>query len=92
MNIRLFIKIFLCLFIFGFMLYRYLERQNNITELRLQIPSLEMVLNNLLENNVGLQFVIDHFESPDHLMELRKLPDYSHLEYIQENELIDLSE
>lgn len=88
----LFIKIFLCLFILGLMLYTYLDRQNSITELRLQIPSLEVKLNNLLEDNVGLQFIIDHFESPENLMELIKLPDYSHLKYIQENEFIDLSE
>lgn len=91
MNIRLFIKIFLCLFIFGLMLYRYLDRQNTITELRLQIPALEINLSSLLEENVDLQFIIDHFESPENLMELLNLPDYSYLKYIQENEIIDLS-
>lgn len=91
MNIRLFIKIFLCLFIFGLMLYRYLDRQNTITELRLQIPALEINLSSLSEENVGLQFIIDHFESPENLMELLKLLDYSYLKYIQENEIIDLS-
>ena len=72
MKTGLFIRILLCIVVMGGFLYAYMLKQNNITELRLHIPLAAKELEAILQENVRLQFEIDRFENPQHLMELQQ--------------------
>jgi hypothetical protein len=77
----LLIRIFFCIFGVGLFLYSYIDKQNELTELRLQIPRLAKEVKSIQEENHRLQYEIDYFESPIHLMELSRKPEFGHLKY-----------
>lgn len=86
------IHIFICIFIVGITLYAYIEKQNLLTELRLKIPTLAKEVKQIQEENVRLKYEIDQFESPVHLIELSRKPEFSHLKYPQLDQIIILPE
>ena len=90
MNTGVFIRILLCIGLVGVLLYVYINQQNSITELRLQIPIVAKELQALQQENTRLQFEIDQFENPQHLMELAGRPEFSHLKYPLLNEIITI--
>ena len=90
MNGSIFFRFLLCVFILGTLLYSYINKQNFITELRLRIPALAKELEAIKQENICLQFEIDQFENPQHLMELAKKPEFSHLKYPLLNEIITI--
>lgn len=75
----LFLRLLFCVCIAGLTLYGYIEKLNQLTSLRLRIPVLNRELKAILEENKQLQFEIDQFENPSHLMELARKPEFSHL-------------
>jgi len=75
------VRLFLCLGAAGLTLLAYIEKQNELTELRLAIPALAKELKSIEEENTRLTYEIERFESPVHLMELMRKPEYSHLKY-----------
>ena len=83
-----FIRIVLCIMVMGFFLYAYISKQNSITELRLQIPAASKQQLAIQQENIRLQFEIDQFESPQHLMELAGRPEFSHLKHPLLNEIL----
>lgn len=84
------LRIFVCIFAAGLTLFGYIEKQNELTELRLAIPTLDKEVKSLQEENTRLAYEIAHFESPAHLMELMRKPEYSHLRFPYVNEEIFL--
>jgi hypothetical protein len=82
------IQILICLFAAMFTIYAYIEKQNTLTELRLSIPLVEKELRKLTEENVRLKYEIEQFESPVHLMELARKPEFGHLKYPALNEIL----
>lgn len=74
-------RLFICILAAGITLFAYIEKQNELTELRLAIPQLAKEVKNLQEENIRLTYEIEHFESPIHLMELMRKPEFSHLKY-----------
>lgn len=87
---QLILKIFFCIGIVGITLYSIIYKQNALTELRLQIPTLSRDLKNLEEENRRYRFEIDTFESPAHLFELMRKPEFSHLKEPSINEVIQI--
>jgi hypothetical protein len=75
------IWIFICIASAGLFLYAYIDKQNELTELRLAIPVLSKEVKAIQEENIRLQYEIDRFESPIHLMELSRKPEFGHLRY-----------
>ena len=75
------VRVFVCIFAVGLTLYFYVHEQNDLTELRLQIPVIEKELRKLQEENHRLEYQIDRFENPIHLMELARQPEYRHLKH-----------
>lgn len=73
------IRVLICIALFGVLLYSYIDRQNSVTRRRLEIPVLAKEIKELKETNARLQYEIDLFESPEHLMQLARLSEYSHL-------------
>ncbi len=88
MNRPLLVRVLLCIALLGFLLYGYISKQNAITELRLKIPKAAQEVEAIEQENIRLQFLVDQWANPRHLMELSRLPQFSHLKYPTENETI----
>jgi hypothetical protein len=86
------LRLFICILAAGFTLFAYIEKQNELTELRLAIPLLAKEVKDLQEGNIRLTYEIEHFESPIHLMELMRKPEFSHLKYPLLSDIVFLPE
>ena len=75
------IKLFICILAAATTLYAYILKQNEVTELRLAIPVLAKELRQINDENTRLKYEIDQFESPIHLMEMARKPEFGHLKY-----------
>ena len=73
MSKELLIRLLICIFSVGLLLYAYIDKQNDVTELKIQIPKLSRELKEIREGNLRLQYVIDRFENPQHLIEFSRL-------------------
>jgi hypothetical protein len=74
-------RLFLCIVITGVSLYAYIYKQNELTELRMAIPSLAKEVRSIQEENHRLKYDIDQFESPIHLLELMRMPEFGSLKF-----------
>ena len=63
-----------------------------MTRLRLEIPILSSELNKLKEQNNRLKYEIDLFENPEHLMQLARCSEFSHLKHPTLQEVLTVSE
>ncbi len=81
-----------CLAVFGFCLYSYLEAQNKLTELKIHLPDIDKEVRLLQEENRKLAYEIDRFQSPAHLIELVSFPEFSHLKHPVLQEILTVSE
>ena len=63
------------------LLFLYVDKQNDLTELQLKIPTLAKKVRTLEEENMRLRYHLEQFENPHHLMQLMALSEYSHLKY-----------
>ncbi|AAD18564.1 hypothetical protein CpB0436 [Chlamydia pneumoniae TW-183] len=91
MNKSRFLRLCCCLCFCGSLFYFYINKQNSLTKLRLEIPCLSVRLRQLEQQNISLRFLIDKIERPDHLMEIAALPEYQYLEYPSEESISLLS-
>lgn len=74
-------RLFICVVVAGLMLFVYIDKQNGLTELRIAIPILAKQVKDLQQENIRLLYEIEHFESPAHLMELMRQPEFAHLKF-----------
>jgi cell division protein FtsL len=81
------IRIFVCIAAVGVTLYMMIFQQNQLTELRLHIPALNKQLKAIQQENIRLQYNIDQFESPIHLLELARKPEFGYLKHPNLNEI-----
>lgn len=86
------IRILCCLFFLAACIYLYIDRLNKVTEERLKIPELKKELKILLEENIRLQYEIERFENPIHLLELASKSEFSHLKFPFREEVILIEE
>jgi len=92
MSKGLLFRLLICIFTLGLFLYSYVDKQNNLTELKMQIPKLSKELKQMQEEKTRLGFAIDKFENPQNLLQKIRLPEFSHLKYPFSTEVIILSE
>lgn len=64
---------------------------NQLTKLKLQIPKIEKEIEALSMRNIELQYQLENFSSPKHLLELAKQPEYSHLKFPLMEEVLVIS-
>ena len=81
MHKGLLIRIGICFCVLGVLLYSFIEKQNRLTRLKMEIPQVAKQINDLKEMNHSLQYEIKQFENPAHLMELVRCPEFSHLKH-----------
>lgn len=89
---NLFIKLLICISFAGLAIYKYIDKLNELTELRLSIPILIKEVKEIREKNLELQYAIESFESPVHLMELAQKPEFGHLKHASLDQVIQLPE
>lgn len=88
----IFIRLLICILAVGLTLYKYIDKWNELTEVRLSIPILAREVKDIQETNIELQYTIEKFESPAHLMELAERPEFGHLKYPELSNVIFLPE
>jgi hypothetical protein len=86
------LKLSVCLSVFSLCLFSYLEKQNELTQLRLYAPKLVKEIKCINEENTRLKYEIEQFESPDHLMMLARDTRFSHLKHPLNKDVIMLLE
>lgn len=87
-----FVRLFICLFVLGGSLYLTIQRQNEITRLHIALPKMVKEIHEIQEEITRLQFEIDSFENPLHLMQLAHLSEYSHLKHPIARHIVKLTE
>ena len=75
------LRIVICILFLSGCLYSYLDVQNAITDLRIQIPRLTNEVRRIEEENTQFKFQIEKFESPENLMQIAKMSEFSHLKF-----------
>lgn len=75
------IKVALCLLSSSGVLYAYLQQQNELTKLKIDIPKLAKEVRMLDETNTRLRYEIEQFENPENLLIIAKRPEFGHLRY-----------
>lgn len=83
-------KIFIAIFIACLTLYLHINQNNQLTAIQLAIPQLEKEVKKLQKDNERLHYDIERFESPIHLMELLRKPDFSYLKFPHQDDIIIL--
>ncbi len=89
---RLIVRILICVSLFCSCLYSYLNLQNDVTEKRIYLPVLAEQVKAINEKNTRLEYEIDRFENPLHLMQLLRLSEYSHLKHPYIPEILTMRE
>lgn len=82
----------MCIFVSGSLFYLYIDKQNDLTELKMHIPKLVRNLKVIEEENAQLRYEVEKMEDPQLLMELLRLPEFSHLKYPSSTEVIQVNE
>lgn len=83
-------RLFLCLAGGGIAFYGYIAQHNALTELRMEIPKLAKEVRALQENNARLDLEIRRYKSPQNLLKLSLQPEYMHLRYPTQEEVLRL--
>jgi hypothetical protein len=86
------IRILICIGTCGGFLYSYVDKQNAVTRRRLEIPVLAKEIKDLKEKNSRLQYEIELFESPEHLIELARRSEYGHLKHPMLKEIMTMQQ
>lgn len=81
MSKGLLIRLLICTLVLGGFLYTYIDKQNDLTELKIKIPKLAKSLHRLEEEIALLSFEIEQIESPKRLIKQLRQKEYSHLRY-----------
>lgn len=81
-------KLGVCIVTVAVSVYIYMNEHNKVIEMQLAIPPLQKNLRLILAENDRLQFEIDRFESPSHLMKLAEKPEFRHLKFPYSSEVI----
>lgn len=75
------LRIGVCVASLAVCVFMLIQKENQITALRLSIPQLSSEVKLLAEENTRLEFEKQQFERPEHLLKLAQLPEFSHFHY-----------
>ncbi len=92
MNRALLVRFVVCLFFFCLCLYFYLDRQNRLTRLKIELPQLIKEVEAIQNENQRLRYEIDRFENPSHLLELAQKAEFSHLKHPHIGDILTVAE
>ena len=86
------VQVGICVSVFGWCLYSYMNQQNALTRVKMQLPQVEKEMQMIREESRRLSYQIDLFESPSHLIELAHAPEFSHLKHPILREILTVPE
>lgn len=86
------VQIFTCLIAVSACWFSYLEKQNELTGLRLYAPKLVQEVKGIREKNTQLKYQIQQLESPENLMKLSHEAKFSHLKHPFGKDILVLQE
>lgn len=89
---QLLLQMGVCFSVFGFCLYSYLDAQNSLTKLKMQLPQKEKEIQGIREEMRRLAYQVDQFENPSNLIELAHRPEFSHLRHPVLREILTVPE
>lgn len=92
MGNKLVLRLLICIAAFGYCLYSYIDKQNAVTRLRLEIPVLSKQIKDVREENTRLHYEIDLFESPENLTQLAHSSEFAHLRHPLYKEILTLQQ
>lgn len=75
------IQLFSCLLAVGACCFSYLEKQNELTKLRLYAPKLLKDVQNIREENTRLRYRIQQLDNPENLIRLAQEEKFSRLKH-----------
>lgn len=75
----------------SFFLFLYIREQNEILVLRRGIPLLEKQIREIEEQNLELEYAIETAKNPKNLMKKVREPEYGHLRFPSQNEVITVT-
>jgi cell division protein FtsL len=75
------LQVVACLIALSACWFSYLEKQNELTELRLYAPKLAKEVREIREENAHLQYELQELQSPQKLLELAADPKFAHLRH-----------
>ncbi|MBS3904716.1 MAG: hypothetical protein KGZ39_05265 [Simkania sp.] len=84
------VKFGICLLALSAVLYQNIEEQNQITAFKIALPKATKKLKVLREESMRLRYEIEQFESPEHLLELARMSEYSHLKHPLTKEILTM--
>ncbi len=76
---HLLFRLLFCISIFALFFYSYIDKQNVITKLQIEIPKLAGEVRTLQEGNAALALEVEKMENPRCLMIKLREPQFSHL-------------
>lgn len=76
-----FLRLAVCIALLAIFLICHVERQNEITRLRLQIPQIDALSCRMKESALQLQSKVIKSQSPGHLLALLDRPEFQHLHF-----------
>lgn len=85
---KLLFKCIICLLTLGLFSYSYVDRLNAQTELKLQIPQLAKEIERIKQDTIELSYEVECFKNPQHLLQLAKQPQFSHLKFPYAEEIV----
>lgn len=92
MSLGLLIRLLVCVFVLGGCLYIYIDKQNDLTELKMELPSLSKEVRKIEEENAHFTLKIEQLENPSRLLELLREKEFSHLRYPCAHDVIIIEE
>jgi len=92
MNKSIVFKILICLFTFGICLYSYIEKQNEVTSLKIEVPKVAKEIEHLTAEIKKIHYEVEMFENPAYLMQLIRQPEFGHLKHPFVEDVLTLPE
>ena len=90
MNREFLTRLLVCIIALGAFLYAYIDLQNTVTALKMDLPILMKELDILNEENEELTLAIERLENPFKLFKLLNMQEFSHLHFPYDDEVIIL--
>jgi hypothetical protein len=88
----MFTRFMVCLFFLSFSIYSYLDKHNSCTALRMSLPKITKEIEAIREGNANLQYQIECFENPQHLLDIASRKEFAHLKFPFTQEVLTVNE
>jgi hypothetical protein len=86
------VRLGICVAVFGWGLFSYMDKQQALAQIKVQLPELEKRLGLIREENRLMLCEIEGLENPSRLIEVVHRPEYGYLKHPLLREILTVSE